>query len=264
MKEVAAPVIETIQRLAAKLLATHPVGHLLCLIGGFRYRLLNASCRASTDIDYHWDGDLDRKQAEIVDLFRQRLLPEIKRQLAYEGDVRPATGPEADSPAVRVIVLACYRLAEAGSRIELPIEITRIPRLDPPAVRTVAGTVFLTVSDADMIESKLVALLSRPFTQARDLLDLFLFQDTLRPDASQRLWRKLHERSLSPAEAAQRLDKLQVSRVVQVRVIERILNEQVDSPVAQNLRAAGGAAMIWDVAMRVVRDVLAAGKELDS
>ncbi len=45
----------------------------------------------------------------------------------------------------------------------------------------------------------------------------------LRPDASQRLWRKLHERSLSPAEAAQRLDKLQVNRVVQVRVIERIL-----------------------------------------
>lgn len=264
MKEAATSVIEMIQSLVARLLATHPVGHRLCLIGGFRYRLLNASCRASTGVDYHWDGDLGQKQAEIVDLFRQRLLPEIKRQLACDSDIQPATGPEVDSPSVRVIVLACYRPGEAGSRIELPIEITRISRLDPPAVRTVAGTVFLTVSDADMIESKIVALLSRPFTQARDLLDLFLFQDTLRPDAPQRLWHKLHERSLSPAEADQRLDKLQVNRVVQVRAIQRILDEQIDPPVAQNLRAAGGAAMIWDVALRVVRDVLAAGREPNS
>ena len=65
-----AAIVEQIQTLAAKILATHPAGHRLCLIGGFRYRLLNASCRSSVDIDYHWEGDLDRKQVEIVDVLR--------------------------------------------------------------------------------------------------------------------------------------------------------------------------------------------------
>lgn len=61
------PTAESIQRIAARVLATHPTGHRLCLIGGFRYRLLSASARASTDMDYHWEGDLEQKQTEIVD-----------------------------------------------------------------------------------------------------------------------------------------------------------------------------------------------------
>ena len=135
----------------------------LCLIGGFRYRLLNASARVSADIDYHWEGDLQRKQAEIVDVLRSKLLPEVKRQLGYDGDIRPATGPEAESPAVRIVETAFYRVAEPGSRVEIPIEITRVARLDSPLVRTIAGTVFLTVSDADMIESKILAFLNARF-----------------------------------------------------------------------------------------------------
>ncbi|MFW6171627.1 MAG: hypothetical protein ACODAD_14150, partial [Planctomycetota bacterium] len=90
--------MQRIQRLAARILATHPAGRGLCLIGGFRYRLLNESARASNDLDYHWDGDLRRKQAEIVEVFRSTLLPEVKRQLGCEGDVRPAVGPDAESP----------------------------------------------------------------------------------------------------------------------------------------------------------------------
>ena len=154
-------IVERVQRLAATILATHPVGHQLCLIGGFRYRLLNASARASSDIDYHWEGDLQRKQVEIVDVLRSKLLPEVKRQFGYDGDVRPGAGPE-ESPAVRIVATAFYRVAEPGSRIEIPIEITSVVRLDAPVVRTIAGTVFLTVSDADMIESKILALLNAP------------------------------------------------------------------------------------------------------
>lgn len=75
--------IERIQLLAARILATHPAGRGLCLVGGFRYRLLNASARASNDIDYHWAGDLPRKQMEIVELFRSKLLPEVKRHLGF-------------------------------------------------------------------------------------------------------------------------------------------------------------------------------------
>ena len=54
-------------------------------------------------------------------------------------------------------------------------------------VKTIAGTVFLTVSDADMIESKILACLNRPFFQVRDILDIFLFQDTLSHDTPVRL-----------------------------------------------------------------------------
>jgi hypothetical protein len=58
---------ERIQLRAVRVLATHPAGRGLCLVGGFRYRLLNESARASNDIDYHWEGDLQAKQMEIWD-----------------------------------------------------------------------------------------------------------------------------------------------------------------------------------------------------
>ena len=257
MKNAAITIAERIQALVARVLATHPVGHQLCLIGGYRYRLLDASSRASIDIDYHWEGDdLDEKQAEIVEVLRRRLLPEAKRQFDYDGDVRPAGGPAAESPVVRTVDMAFYRAAEHGSRIEIPLEITRILRLDPPVVRTVAGTVFLTVSDADMIESKIIALLNRHFTQARDILDIFLFQDSLLPDAAGRLSQKLSQLPLSPAGVIERLGRLQAASSVHVREIERILDAQVDPAVAANLRIAGGAAMIWDSVMRLLTDRL--------
>jgi hypothetical protein len=257
-------IAERIQALAAALIATHPAGHSLFLIGGFRYRLLNGSARTSADIDYHWEGDLECKQSEIVDLLQDKLLPEVRRQFGYDGDVRPAAGPDAESPAVRVVEMAFYRREQPGSRVEVPIEITSIARLDPPIVRTKAGTVFLTVSDADMIESKVLALLNRRFVRVRDALDLFLFQDALRVDAPQRLSLKLKEYHIAPAEAAERLDNFQANRVVHVREMERLLAEQVAPAVAANLRTAGGGAMIWDSVMQIVGDIVAKAREASS
>jgi len=250
-------IVERIQRLGAKILATHPAGRGLHLIGGFRYRLLNGSPRASDDMDYHWEGDLKRKQLEIVDVFRSKLLPEVKRQLGYDGDVRPATGPDAESAVVRTVQLAFYRVAEPGSRIEIPVDVMSVTRLDAPMVRTVEGAVFLTVSDADMIENKILACLARSFVQVRDVLDVFLFQDALRPDSPARLSQRLSERGLPPAGAIERVDKLAASRAVHVRGIDRLLDEQVEPAVAANLRAAGGAAMIWDCVMSLIHDTLA-------
>ncbi len=257
-------IVERIQTLAATILATHPAGHQLCLIGGFRYRLLNASARASTDIDYHWEGDLPRKQLEIVDVLRSKLLPEVKRRFGYDGDVRPGTGPEAESPAVRIVEMAFYRAAEPGSRVEIPIEITSVARLDTPVVRTIAGTVFLTVSDADMIESKILAFLNGQFSRVRDVLDVFLFQDALRPDTPARLSQKLRKIALPLADAIKRLDRLERNRAVHVREIERLLGEQVAPAVTANLRAAGGAAMVWDTVIVLFRDTLTKAKELSS
>ncbi len=254
---VSIELIERIQILAVKTLATHPVGHGLCLVGGFRYRLLNESARASNDIDYHWDGDLQKKQMDIVEVFRGKLLPEVRRQLDFDGDVRPATGPDAESPVVRTVKLAFYRAAEHGSRIEIPVDIIDVARLDKPMVRTVEGTVFLTVSDADMIECKILACLVRSIFQVRDVLDIFFFHDALQSDAPRRLSQKLSKIELSPAEAIGKLNKLANNRAVHVRGIERVLEEQVEAAVTGNLRAAGGAEMIWDTVMHLLNEIIA-------
>ena len=256
MEKSSTTIVESIQFLAAKVLATNAAGHRLCLIGGFRYRLLDDSCRASVDIDYHWDGDLEAKQAEIIDVLRKKLLPEVKRQFGYDGNIRPAIGPDAESPAVRIVAMSFYRPAVAGSRIEIPLEITSIPLADMPAVRTVAGTVFRTVSDADMIESKLLALLNRSFLRVRDILDVFLFQDSLLADSDRRLSEKLQMLSVSPQNAAKGLRRIEAQRIVHVREIERILEDQVDPPAADNLRDAGGGAMIWEAVMHRLEEVL--------
>ena len=264
MENTALMVAEQIQTLAARVIATQPAGHQLYLIGGFRYRLLDASCRTSVDIDYHWEGDLDKKQAEVVEVLRKRLLPDVKRQLDYDGDVRPASGPAAESPAVRIVEMAFYRLAERGSRIEIPLEITHIPLLDPPVVRTVAGTVFLTVSDADMIESKVIALFNRVFLEARDILDLFLFQDSLVTDSAKRLRMKFVTLQISPASVSERFARLLTNRVVHARAIDEIIADQIDAAVAANLKVAGGGAMIFDAVVALLADPLEISKGLGS
>ena len=264
MNNDAVALTERIQLIAAKILATHPAGRGLCLVGGFRYRLLNQSVRASSDIDYHWEGDLQQKQLEIVDVFRSKLLPEVRRQLRYDGDVRPAAGPGADSPVVRTVDLAFYRAEEPGSRIEIPVDIIDVACLDAPVVYTVEGTVFLTVSDTDMIESKVIACLTRPHFQVRDVLDVFLFQHALQLDSPRRLSKKLGKLALPPAEAIERLNRLANYRTAHIRGIERVLDEQVEPTVAANLHAAGGATMIWDSMMCRLHEILVKAKELSS
>jgi hypothetical protein len=160
--------------------------------------------------------------------------------------------------------MAFYRITEPGSRVEIPIEITSVAHLDAPMIRTIAGTVFLTVSDADMIESKILAFLNRPFSQMRDVLDVFLFQDAVRPDSPARLSQKLRKLALPLADAIDRLDRLETNRAVHVREIERLLGEQVAPAVTANLRAAGGATMIWDSVMSLLRNALTKAKEYSS
>ena len=249
-------VTERIQMLAAKILATHAAGRGLCLVGGFRYRMLDGSARASLDLDYHWDGNLANKQAEVAEVLRGKLLPEVQRQVGLAGDVRLAAGPTADSAVVRTVELAFYHMAESGSRLEIPVDILGIARLDPPIVRTVVGTVFLTLSDADMIESKVLACLVRSFFQIRDALDLFLFQDALLSDSPRRLAQKFSRLSLPVLDAMERLERLAKNRSVHIRSLERLLDEQVNAPAAANLREAGGAEMVWDAVMSRLRDML--------
>ena len=160
--------IEEIQKMAAKIVATNPAGNRLLLIGGFRYRLLDTSARTSTDLDYHWQGRLEEKQQELIVLFKTKLLPEVNREYGYEGTVRPATGPDSESDIIKIIELAFYKRDVPGSSIEIPVDITRIECLDAPIVKTCDGVVFLTVSEADMVESKIIAVLNRIHVETRD------------------------------------------------------------------------------------------------
>ncbi|HXP60668.1 MAG TPA: hypothetical protein VN829_09265, partial [Dongiaceae bacterium] len=85
---------DRLQTAVARLVATSPAGVNLLLIGGFRYRLLDNSPRFSVDIDYHWGGDLEAKQRELVGLGRRVILGQVSRELGYEGSASARTGPD--------------------------------------------------------------------------------------------------------------------------------------------------------------------------
>ena len=141
--------VARVQQAVVRLVATSPAGHNLLLIGGYRYRFLDQGVRRSVDVDYHWVGDIESKQRELVALFRRRLVPSLRRDFGYEGRAEPATGPEAESPAVRTVVVSLWKPSVEYSRIEIPVDITRVACADPPEVRTVDGIVYLTPSDAN-------------------------------------------------------------------------------------------------------------------
>jgi hypothetical protein len=244
--------VEDIQRTIARLLATNPAGHNLLLIGGFRYRFLDRSVRTSRDMDYHWSGDFESKQQELVTLFRKRLLPSLRRQHGYEGSADPATGPDAESPAVRTVVVSLWKPGVGFSRLEVPVEITQVPCVDPTEVRTVDGAIYPTISDADMIESKIIAVLGRRNMAHRDLVDVFLFADRLIPDSPGRLRSKLAAVEILREDVRKRLEDLRVHAAYHTRALQAVVDGQLDPEAAANINAAGGARVILDRALEVL------------
>jgi hypothetical protein len=256
-------VSEAIQKLAVKVLAVNPAGEGLCLIGGFRYRLLDASCRRSLDIDYHWGGDLEKKQVEVITLFRKKLLPLVRERLGFDGSVHPATGPDAESSMVKTVEVAVWQKGGPIGRVTIPVDITRIPCADKPIARTVDGVVYLSASDADMVESKIVAIVARIHLEVRDIMDVFLFQDKLTTNAAERLRKKFALLQLTHGHVSQFLKKLEVDRKYHVRDLEAIVNDQLDPSAAANIRRAGGAAMIFDRVMEILNADCVFRKERD-
>ncbi|MFH0983246.1 MAG: hypothetical protein V2A79_17135 [Planctomycetota bacterium] len=249
MNTKAAEMTEAIQKMAVELLAKSPAGEGMCLIGGFRYRLLDASCRRSVDLDYHWPGDLDKKQAELVALFRKKLLPLIRDRLGYDGSVSAAAGPEADSAFVKTVEIAVWQADGPLGRVTVPLDITRILCTDKPVVRTVDGVVYLSASDADMVESKVVALFARAHLAERDLVDIFLFQDKFVPDSVRRVREKLLKAAVMEDAVSRALGKMAADRAVHVRNINGIVSGQLEPQAAAHIRKAGGAGMIFDQGM---------------
>ena len=246
-------VTEDIQRMVARLLATTSSGFGLALIGGFRYRFLDQGPRVSRDIDYHWTGDLTEKRDELIAAFKRRLLPEVRRKLRYTGSVRSHTGPEGESPAVSVVQLAFWRDGEASSRIELPVEITRIGCADGLVVKTMDGVAYPTVSDQDMIENKIIAVFARSFLQHRDLLDIFMLANHLTASSPQRIDDKLTEMGIDRGRVVKRLGDLAAGRGRHSGALGDLIDTQVEAPAAANLVLGGGGEMVFDRAVEIVR-----------
>lgn len=253
-----AAITEQIQRKVAHLVATLPVGVGLCLIGGFRYRLLDRGVRRSVDVDYHWAGDLEAKQQDLIGLFGRRLLPDVRRQLGLEGSVAAARGAAAESAAVAIVELAFWQLGSTLGRIEIPVEITRIECADPPAARTADGVVYRTASNADMFESKVIAVVGRTFVEHRDLVDLYLFASQAAPDAPVRLRRKLDRLGIDPATVRRRLDDLGQSAARHAAAIDAVILGQIDPASVATLADAGGGKAVLESVRELLADLLTA------
>lgn len=244
--------VEALQRVIARMVAANPAGRNLLLIGGFRYRFLDESVRTSDDIDYHWSGDLGEKQKELLALFERKLLPEVRRRFQYECTVGLRTGPDADSPAVRVIDLAFWQEESSIGRIEIPVELTHIACADPVIVRTADGTIYSTVSNGDMIESKVLAIFNRVHLQHRDLVDVFLFRDQFLPDSGRRLAAKLKTLDIPSSDVACRMDDLRKNKIYHARAVQEVVDAQLDFPAADQIKDAGGGVMVLEEVLNVL------------
>lgn len=252
---------EELQRLIVRTVAVGPAGRNLILIGGFRYRFLDNSVRASRDVDYHWDGDLAEKQNELVALFQRTLLPEVRRALQYDGSATPALGPDADSPVVRVVDLAFWKSGVPGSRIEIPVEITRIARMDPTVPVVKQGTVYPTASEKDMVESKVIALLNRTFVEHRDLVDVYLFQNQLSDDCRERLRIKFDDLGIGEAAIRKRIADFVAHPNYHAQAIQTVVDEQLAPGSAAAITDAGGGRLILETVLRLLeRYVLGQGE----
>lgn len=260
MKSERQGIVEAVQRLVARVVAANPAGRNLLLIGGFRYRFLDESVRTSTDVDYHWSGDLAEKQKELLALFERRLLPEIRRRFGYECSAAIPAGPDADAPTLRVVELAVWREGSSWGRIEIPVEVTRIACADPVIVRTADGTIYPTASDADMIESKVIAVFNRAYLQHRDLVDVFLFRSKLPADSGRRLAQKMKALDIPASAVEQRMADFRKHTVYHARAIQEVLDTQLDPAAAAQLKDAGGGQMVFETVLGVLFSLVGKGQ----
>lgn len=235
--------LEQIQRLVARGLATNPAGQGLLLIGGFRYRLLDQSARQSLDIDYHWSGDLSQKQSEVLELSRRRLVPQFRRELGFDAVAEIPTGPEFESPTARFIEFRLWK--QRGEHIVLPIEITRILHVDSTIVRTAEGVVYPTASDADLIEAKVLAVFNRLFLQHRDLVDIFLFGDRFTANSRERIRDKLQKLGVHPDFVRKKWADLVDHTEFHAKATQGIIDTQMEVQAAAQVNTGGGGYSVF-------------------
>jgi hypothetical protein len=246
--------LENIQAAIVKLLATNPEGKGLHLIGGFRLRIADDSPRVSMDVDYHTEEDFEGKQKDLISLFKRELLPLVKDLYGYEGTVLEAYGPDAETDLVKTVMLSFFVKDFDYSRIEIPVDITRIEVFDEPEPRTINSDVCMTRSDCDIIESKVIALVSSVFVRDRDMVDIFLYESFLAKDSSARIAKKLANLSIDQATLSKRIQKLISLRKVRIDGVQRVIDEQLEKVSADTIADGGGATAVYERVMTILRD----------
>ena len=166
----------------------------------------------------------------------------------------PATGPDTDSPAVRTVELRFWKPDAQFSLIEIQVEVTRVACADPMEVRTVDGIIYPTLSDEDLIESKIIAVFGRKIMQHRDLVDIFLFAGKLTPESPRRLKQKLAGLSITSKTIRGLLDDLQGDAPSHTNAIQAVIETQLDREAAKNIKAAGGAKMVLEKVTAILRE----------
>jgi hypothetical protein len=192
---------------------------------------------------------LDANQLELLSLCRRTILSRFRRELGYKGSAFARTVPDADSPNTKFIDL---RFWKADVHVEIPLELTQIVCLDPPTIRTAGGTVHATPSDADLIESKIIAVLNRLFLQHRDLVDVFLYGDKLQADSPARIKQKLVKIQLPAETVMRRLKDLQDNQQYHATAIQKVIDEQMETTVAHQMNAGGGGKTVFDSVLSVL------------
>ena len=102
---------------------------------------------------------------------------------------------------------------------------------------------------------KVIAVLNRPFLQHRDLVDIFLYSDKLRPDSPARLKRKLAKLHRSARSVAARLRDLKEHPEYHATAIQQVIDQQVETTVARQMKAGGGGRAVLDSALALLRRV---------
>ena len=158
----------------------------------------------------------------------------------------------ADSSNAKFIDLGFWK---GDLHVEIPLELTQIVCLDPPTIRTAGGTVHATPSDTDLIESKIIAVLNRLVLQHRDLLDVFLYADKLKPDSPARMKQKLAKIQLPAETVMRRLKDLQDNQQYHATAVQKVIDEQVETTVAHQINVGGGGKTVLDSVLSVMMRV---------
>jgi hypothetical protein len=93
------------------------------------------------------------------------------------------------------------------------------------------------------------------FLQHRDLVDVFLYADKVRPDSPARLKRKLGKLRLPARSVAARLKDLQEHFAYHAAAIQKVIDEQVEAPVAHQMKVGGGGKAVLDSALTLLQRV---------
>jgi len=246
--------IEQIQGIIVKALTQNPAGFRLYLIGGFRYRFLDNSCRYSRDIDYYWKGDLVEKQEQIREFLERHIIPEVTRLTGYEGSAHLAAGPDSESTMVKTVDLAFWPGTGKGRRIEIPVNIMYFDCVDNTTVKTAQGVIVPTSSDRDMAEGKVVALLNRWPLQERDFIDLYLFGNNLVKNSGHSIRHKL-EKHLTLKAIKEKLRDIRSASNMHINALDELIQSQMEPAAAANLKEACGGAFVFKQAMSIVKSL---------